>query len=288
MESLASDLQGLRPPVKVPFGDFAVKPSRTEYFKPSTVMGRDSYRTKTSIEADFQPRPTSYKARFRQVDEPPNVLVSNKWFKDTEEFCRRCSIATGQAIAGITAQVGMLEQFTNLHSELPELKPTQFVFMTALVEAQKLAAAAAANFELVKRDHVLQRIGIPTEDAKRARSAPFGGDTFGPGTEQFVSYLYEKTTQQVLGGRAKYLHGTDAYRPKVIQLQNRKESSFRIPCTVPDTGAAQASQGAASFVARAKKPPGNRRRSKAKTSAAKGSSTGGPGGKQGGARAGKQ
>ena len=68
--------------------------------------------------------------------------MSAKWSKNTEELCRRSSITTGQAIVGITAQVRMLEQFQNL----PELKATQFVFMTALVGAQKMAASAAANF----------------------------------------------------------------------------------------------------------------------------------------------
>ena len=96
---------------------FSVRPTRNEFFKPSTVIGRESYRSKTSIEAVFQPRPLSYK-RSRQVDETFFVLVSNKWFKDTDEFRRRCSFVTSKAVTGSTDLVGMLEQFHYLHTEL--------------------------------------------------------------------------------------------------------------------------------------------------------------------------
>ena len=43
----------------------------------------------------------------------------------------------------------MLEQFHYLHTELTELKPTQFGFLTALVRALKIAVSSATNFELI-------------------------------------------------------------------------------------------------------------------------------------------
>ena len=48
--------------------------------------------------------------------------------------------------------------------------------MTVLMSAQKQAAAAAANFKLI-RDHVLHQLGVPTKDAKTCTDWPACGRT---------------------------------------------------------------------------------------------------------------
>ena len=85
-----------------------------------------------------------------------NFTVSPVWFRDTQELCQRTQIACGQALAASAATVNMVtELLEELGATLPHFRSTQHVMMNAMMVAQKKAAAAAANVELVRRDHVL-------------------------------------------------------------------------------------------------------------------------------------
>ena len=100
------------------------------------------------------------------MEVPSNFTVSPVWFKDTQELCQRSQIACGQALAASAATVNMMvELLEELGTTFPDFRSTQHVMMTAMMVAQKEAAAVAANFELVRRDHVLHKLGLPREEA---------------------------------------------------------------------------------------------------------------------------
>ena len=85
-----------------------------------------------------------------------NFTVSPVWFRDSQELCRRTQVACDQALAASAATVNMVtELLEELGATLPLFRSTQHVMMNAMMVAQEKAAAAAANVELVRRDHVL-------------------------------------------------------------------------------------------------------------------------------------
>ena len=249
VDRLTAKLQGLMSADLAPYRDRSLRVPQIDHFKSCNVVPVEDFRLKLSEESLFQAKPASQETYFPDVDVPTNYAVSAAWFKDTQELCQRAQIACGQALAGAGAAITMMtEAFTDLGSKLPSFRPTQHVFMTALMVAQKEAAAAAANFELVRRDHVLHKVGVPAEDARRVRTVPLGAkDLFGPDTKDFVSWLNEESKEAKLGCGGKFLHGPAAFKPKIMQAK-AKSASFtnKKPFRQPGPGYTNPGQGATS------------------------------------------
>ena len=133
------------------------------------------------------------------MDVPTTYLVSAQWFKDTQELCQRASIACGQVLDGAAASSKLVaESVADIHEVMPEFKPTQHFYLTAMMDSQNQVAAAAASLELVRRVHVLKRLGVPTEDARLARAAPIAeAELFGHDTLDFVRFIRTKQRRRV-------------------------------------------------------------------------------------------
>ena len=228
---LSAKLQGSLTLDPAPYRNRSLRPPSWDYFKPSNVMAKDSFRLKLSDQSLLQQKAASQNSFFPGVDVPQTYSVSAQWFKDTQELCQRASIACGQALAGAAASIKLVtESVADIHEVMPEFQPTQHIYMTALMDSQNQVAAAAANFELVRRDHVLNRLGVPTEDARLARAAPLAeAELFGHDTLDFVRFITDQTKEARLVGE-KYLHGPTLYKPKVTQaVKSKPAAGYTIP-----------------------------------------------------------
>ena len=79
---------------------------------------------------------------------------------------------------------------------------------------------------------MLHKLGLPREDAKRARTCPLAGkDLFGNDTIDFVTFLNDQAKEAQVGVGGKFLHGPTAFVPKVLQNPHAKgaASGFTIP-----------------------------------------------------------
>ena len=223
---LSAKLQGSLTLDPAPYRNRSLRPPQIEFFKPSSVMVKESFRLKLSGQLALQQKPATQENYFPAVEAPQTFVVSAQWFRETQALCQRVSIACGQALAGTAASANLVaDAIPELEDSMPSFRPMQHVYMTALMDAQNQAAAAAANFELVRRDHVLHRLGVPTEDARRARASPLAGsDLFGSSTRDFVTFITDEAKEARAVGD-KYLHGPTAYKPKVMQVPKGKAVS---------------------------------------------------------------
>ena len=252
VDRLTAKLQGLMSANAAPYRDRSLLVPQMEHFRASNVLPVEDFRLKLSEESLFQAKPACQDTFFPDVDVPATYTVSAQWFKDTQELCQRAQIACGQALAGAGAAITMVsDAVVDLGSVLPHFRPTQHVYMTALMVAQKEAAAAAANFELVRRDHVLHKVGLPREDARRVRTVALGSkDLFGPDTKDFVAWLNEESREAKLGCGGKFLHGLTAFKPKIMQTPKPKGAAFtgstkKLPFRESGQGSANPGQGSA-------------------------------------------
>ena len=216
-------------PVDTPLVDTSVKPSSISYFKVSNVVGKDEFRVRMDPEAEFQPTPPDFCTYWPQYQIPNKFVVDARWLHNTDELCRRSAIAVGQMERATRTMLSLVEGSEAEVSKSKDWAPLKQVMASALLNAQRLTVASAANFSLVKRDHLLHMIGLPSSDGKRARTAPFtGSELSGPNNSAFTQFLATKRSEELAsGGKQQYFDTPSAFVPTVPQP--KKDSNKSAP-----------------------------------------------------------
>ena len=187
---LASTAQGdVIEAFHTPLIETELKPKNMDVFTLKTVLGTENYKLRMDPSVSFQPEPPTVHDSLRSYGytPPKDVKVSYDTFLQMEEMARRAAIYMSISDS-VVAKI--------LKPLMPEIRkdPNSLelfdILKTAHQASSRCSVASAANFSLIRRDHVLDYWGAGKAIAQRARTAPFlGTNLMGPDAKNFVCQI---------------------------------------------------------------------------------------------------
>ena len=211
---LTARLQG-RPvePVSDPLSVPTAAPAAFDHFTRRRLWNRMPQATRLSDSCPFRMEPPQSDGSFPAFKMPSSLTVSKAWLLATEELCRTAAVASGQALASLEV----------LASSLPEDSDSYVLaqlLASSLSVSLQASTAAAFNHALIRRDVLFSQMGLPTQDARRARTAPLLGHCLvSPNPSSTSDFLMQKRMEETLSARQyRYFDSAESYRPTAVSV----------------------------------------------------------------------